>query len=153
MYLYHIQCIQHLEPADKCTWLELCHWINSNPHMIRNILFTDEPHFTRDGVNNTRISHLWDRDNPHGTVKSNYQHLFAINMWCGVIGDQIIGPCIFPQHLTGDIYTNFLQDELPALSKNVPLQTWQQMYYQQDAALPHCSQVIRQYLNHKFPDH
>jgi len=71
----------------------------------------------------------------------------------GVIGDQIIGPCIFPQHLTGDIYTNFLQDELPALSKNAPLQTRQQMYYQQDAAQPHCSQVIRQYLNHKLPNH
>jgi hypothetical protein len=91
--------------------------------MICNILFTDEAHFTHDGVNNTRISHLWDRDNPYGTVKSNYQHLFAINMWCGVIGDQIIGPYIFPQHLTGDIHTNFLQDELLALSKNVPLQT------------------------------
>ena len=36
--------------------------------MIRNILFTDEAHFTRDGVNNTRNSHLWGRENPHGTV-------------------------------------------------------------------------------------
>jgi len=26
------------------------------------------------------------------------------------------------------------------------------MYYQQDGAPPHCSQVIRQYLNHKFPN-
>jgi hypothetical protein len=54
-------------------------------------------------------SHLWDCDNPHATVKSNYQHLFALNMWCGVTGDQIIGPYIFSQHLTGDIYTNYLQ--------------------------------------------
>ena len=89
MNLYHNQCIQHLEPADKCSRMELCHWINSNPHMILNILFTDEAHFTRDGVNNRRNSHLWDRDNPHGTVKSNYQHLFATYMWCGVTGDQI----------------------------------------------------------------
>jgi len=61
---YHIQRIQHLEPTDMCSQLELCRWINSNPHMIRNILFTDEAHFTRDGVNNTNNSHLWDRDNP-----------------------------------------------------------------------------------------
>ena len=129
MYLYHINNIQHLEPADKCSQLELCHWINSNPHMICNILFTNEAHFTCNGVNNTRNSHLWDRDNPCGTVESNYQHLFAINMWCGVIGDQIIGPYIFLQHLTGDIYTKFLQDELTALSENVPLQTQWQIYY------------------------
>jgi hypothetical protein len=47
MYPYHIQRIQHLEPADMCSRLELCHWTNSNSHMNRNILFTDEAHFTR----------------------------------------------------------------------------------------------------------
>ena len=60
-------------------------------------------YFTHDGVNNTRSSHLWDRDNPHGTVKSNYQHLFAVNVWCDVTGDQLIGPYILMQSLIGDI--------------------------------------------------
>jgi len=86
-----------------CSRLELCRWINSNTNNIRNILFTDEVHFTRDEVNNTRSFHLWDLDNPHGTVESNYQH--------------------FPQRLIGDIYANILQDELPTLLENVPLQT------------------------------
>jgi len=106
-----------------CSHLELCHWINSNSHMIHNILFTDEAHFTRDIVNKTRNSQLWDRDNPHGTDESNYQHHFSINVWCGVIGDQLIALYIFPQCLTGDIYANFLEDKLPALLENVPLQT------------------------------
>jgi len=85
--------------------------------MIRNISFTDEAHFTHNEVNNARNSNLWNRDNPHGTVESNYQHRFSVKVWCGVIG-----PYIFPR-LSGDIYTNFLQDELPALLENVPLQT------------------------------
>ena len=96
--------------------------------MIRNILFTDEAHFTRDGINNARNPHLLDRDNPHGTVDSNYQHRFSVNVWCGVIGDQQIGPYIFPQRLTGDIYANIVQDELPTLLDNAPLQTRQQIY-------------------------
>jgi hypothetical protein len=83
--------------------------------MIHNILFTNEAYFTHDGVNNTRNSHLWDHDNPHGTVDNNYQHSFSVNMWCGVIGDQLIGPKNFPAFLTGDIYTTILQVELPAL--------------------------------------
>jgi hypothetical protein len=91
--------------------------------MIHNIVFTDEAHFTHDGVNNTRNSHLWGRDNPHRTVESKYQNRFSVNVWCCVIGDQLIGPYIFPQHLTGGTYANFLQDELPALLENVPLQT------------------------------
>jgi len=70
-----------------CSQLELCLWINYNSHMIHNILFTSEAHFTHDGDNNTRISHLWDHDNPHGTVESNYLHRFSVNVWCGVIGD------------------------------------------------------------------
>jgi len=58
-------------------------------------------HFTHDVVNSTRNSHLWDRDNPHETVESNYPHSFSLNMWCGVIGDQLskypnngIDPCL-----------------------------------------------------------
>jgi len=54
--------------------------------------------------------------------------------------------------VTGDTYANLLQDELPALLQNVPLQTRRQMYYQHDIVPPHLSQVIRQYLNHKFPN-
>ena len=73
-------------------------------------------------------------------------------MWSGVIGDKLTGPYIFPQRLTGDIYANFMQDEVPALVENVPVQTRRQMYYQHDGATPHFSQVIRQYLNHKFPN-
>jgi hypothetical protein len=64
--------------------------------------------------------------------------------------NQLSGPYIFPQHLTGGIYANVLQDELPALLENVPLQTRRQKYYQHDGAPPHFSQVVRQYLNHKF---
>jgi len=74
-------------------------------------------------------------------------------MWCGVIGDQLIGPYIFPHCLTGDIYANILQDELPALLENVPLQKRQQMCYQHDRAPPHFSEVIRHYLNNKFRNH
>jgi len=73
-------------------------------------------------------------------------------VWSGVIGDQLTGPYIFPQRLIGDIYANFLQDKLPALLDNVPLQIRRQIYYQHDGAQPHFSQVVRQYLDHKFPN-
>ena len=49
------------------------------------------------------------------------QHPFSVDVWCGVIGDQHIGPNFFPQRLAGDIYANFLHHELPALLENVPL--------------------------------
>jgi hypothetical protein len=112
--------------------------------MIHNILFTNEAHFICNGINNTRDSHLWDRENSTGTLESNYEHHFAVNMWCSFIFGHLIGPCIFPQRLRGD--TNSLQHELPALLENVRLQTQCQMY-RHDRVPPHFSQVIRQGLN------
>ena len=39
-----------------------------------------------------------------------------------------------------------------ALLENVPQQTRRQMYYQHDGVPPYFSQVVRQYLNNKFPN-
>jgi hypothetical protein len=71
--------------ADMCSRLEMCLWINYNPILFVTFFFAEEARFTRYGVNNTRNSRLWDRDNPHGTVESNYQQRFSANVWCGVV--------------------------------------------------------------------
>jgi phosphosulfolactate synthase (CoM biosynthesis protein A) len=39
MYPYHIKRIQHLEPSDMCSRLELCRWIHSNPQKVRFVTF------------------------------------------------------------------------------------------------------------------
>jgi len=61
-------------------------------------------------------------DTPHVTAESNFQH-------CLSIIDQLTGPFIFPQYLTGDIYAGFLQNELPDLLENVHLWTCLRIYY------------------------
>jgi hypothetical protein len=58
----------------------------------------------------------------HGSVESSSQQRFSLYVWCGVFGVEIIGPYIFLQNLTGDIYADVLQHELSALLENVPLQ-------------------------------
>jgi len=80
LHPFYIQRIQYLEPADVGSRLDFCHWINSNPHMIRNIFFNDETHFTRDGVNNIRNSRLLYHDHLHTIFESNYQHSFSVNV-------------------------------------------------------------------------
>ena len=41
-------------------------------------------------------------------------------MWCAVLDDQLIGPFIL-EGLTGEAYLRFLQEELPQLLEDVPL--------------------------------
>ena len=87
------------------------------PKLIGQAVFCSNKEYTIDhrpslGLSNlywcfTRNSHVWDRDNLHGTVERKYQHPFSINVWYGFIDDQLIGRYIFPYRLTGDIYSNF----------------------------------------------
>ena len=100
--------IPELILSQKCNTLDVHMGPIFSGYWFRNS-WSVAAHFTRDGVDNTRNSHLWDSDNPNGTVESNYQHLFALNLWCGVINDHLISPYVLPQRLTGDIYANFLQ--------------------------------------------
>jgi hypothetical protein len=41
---------------------------------------------------------------PRPTMETNFQHRFSINLWCGVLHDQLIGPFVFPGRLTGAVY-------------------------------------------------
>jgi len=71
---------------------------------------------------------------------------------CGVIGDQLIGPYIFLQLLTGDIYAksfarwtaNTFRECSSTNTTTDILPTWRRA--------PHFSQVVKQRLNHKFPN-
>jgi len=114
-------------------------------------MFTDEAQFNRDGVNNTHSSHVWADENPHATVESNFQQRFSVNVWCAVLDDQLIGPFILDGRLTGEAYLRFLQEELPQLLEDVPLDKRSRMFFQNDGAAPHSSRGVTNFLNYRLP--
>jgi len=121
MYPYHVQRVQHLGPGDFAERLDFCKWLNGSRQLHRYILFTDEAQFSHDSVNNTHNSHVWADENPHATVESNFQLRFSVNEWCAVLEDQLIGLLILEGRLRGEAYLRFLQEELPQLMEEVPL--------------------------------
>ena len=128
MYPYHVQRV-HLRPGDFAERLNFCKWLNGRRQLHRYIMFTDEAQFTRDGVNNTHNSRVW----------------------CAVWDDQLIGPFILEGRLTGEAYLRFLQEELPRLLDDVPLNKRDRMYFQHEGAPPHSSSEVRKFLNYRFP--
>src|SRR5215469_7471821 len=152
LYPYHDQRVQHLEPGDHAQRMDLCHWIKAHPELLSVILLSYEASFTRDGVNNLRNVHMWSHDNPHETSVTNFQRRFTVNVWCGVLGNKLIGTFVFDNNLTGNAYEVFLRNELPGLLEDIPLMIRSQMYFQHDGAPPHYTRHVRDYLNGSFPN-
>jgi len=143
--------VQHLGPGDFAKRLEFCKWLNGSRQLHRYILFTDEAQFNRDGIDNTHNSHVWADENPHATVETNFQLRFSVNVWCVVLDDQLICRFFLEGRLTGEAYLRFLQEELPRLLEDVPLNKRGRMYFQHDGAPPYSSCEVTNFLNYRFP--
>jgi hypothetical protein len=73
-----VTCILCMDLQRKCT--------------LSVILFTDEASFTQDGINNSRNVQTRTHENPRETRVTNFQRRFSVNVWCGVLGEKLIGP-------------------------------------------------------------
>lgn len=156
LYPYHLQKVQGLSENDFeprrafCTWLlEAC---AANPLFLPSVLFTDEAGFTRNGIVNFHNSHRWHEENPHGIFQSRHQQQFSINVWAGITNDFLIGPFVLPQRLSGQNYRYFLEEDLPGLLDDVPLDVRQRMWFMHDGAPAHFSLIARDFLNAVFPE-
>ncbi|EZA55092.1 hypothetical protein X777_05364 [Ooceraea biroi] len=65
--------------------------------------------------------HYWAEDNPHWLRQVQHQHPWTVNVWCGIIGNHIIGPFFIEGTLNEQKYANFLRHELQILLHDVPL--------------------------------
>jgi hypothetical protein len=52
---------------------------------LQNIPWTDEAHFTLDGVFSTHMSHQLSWDDPHSIRERGYQFHFYISFWPGIV--------------------------------------------------------------------
>jgi hypothetical protein len=59
-----------------------------NPNFARNILFTEECSFSREGMYNTHNWHLWADENPN--IIRGSQEKFSTNVCAGIIDDRLV---------------------------------------------------------------
>ncbi|CAG9840654.1 unnamed protein product [Diabrotica balteata] len=74
-------------------------------------MFTDEATFTRREVFNWRNSDYWEEENPHAIKARHFQHEFKLNIWCGIIGDQLLGPMDYDLEDPGNAPQNYQQPQ------------------------------------------
>ncbi|KAL4148262.1 hypothetical protein QTP88_002542 [Uroleucon formosanum] len=91
--------------------------------VLQSILWTDESTFTREGVFNVHNSHHYAQENPRLVRQQRFQRRFSINVWMGIIDGVLIGPLLgLPRTVGGNTYLHFLQNELPGLLEELPLE-------------------------------
>ena len=126
--------------------------VKAHPELLSVILFTDVASFTRDGINNLLNVDTWSHRNPNVTCVTHLQRRFSVNVWCGVLGNKLIGPFVFDNNLTGNTYEAFLRHELPGLLEDIALMIRSQMYFQHDGAPSHYTRHVMEFLNESFPN-
>ncbi|XP_011864749.1 PREDICTED: uncharacterized protein LOC105560328 [Vollenhovia emeryi] len=155
LHPFHVRPVQELTPKDHGCRREYCRWLLhktvDDPDFLNHVLWTDEADFTRDGIMNLHNLHVWSDQNPRATRISSYQHQFNVNVWAGIVGGSLIGPYVLPDRIGGAQYLQFLQDTLHTLLEDVPLNTRQHMWYQQDGAPAHFALPVRRWLDEHYP--
>lgn len=153
---YHLVLHQSLSEQDFDYRLNHCHWmlgmLNENRQFLSQILWTDEATFNSNGKVNIHNMHYWSEQNPHWLREVQHQGRWSVNVWCGILGGSIIGPFFFNQPLNGNVFLDFLQNHLPILLEDVPLETRRNMFLQLDGCPAHFAVNVRQYLNEMFPN-
>ena len=79
--------------------------------ILPNFLVTNVAPFTGDAITNTRNLYSLAQENPQQETQCHFQH-FSVNMLCGVLGTNLIGPCIIMLHVTALYYSDCQENEL-----------------------------------------
>jgi len=116
------------------------------------ILFSDEYTFKSDGSVNIWNSRYWAQIKPHWLREIYHQTVWKANVWCGIIGSQIVGPAFSDENLNDARYSVLIVTDLPVLLENLPLQLRLNMWFQQDAYTSHTLRLARAVLNAMFPN-
>lgn len=155
LHPFHIQLHQELINDDFLQRVTFCQWaqrkINNEQTFFEFVMFGDEATFHRNGALNRHNFHYYSTTNPHYIV-THSQTRWSLNVWGGVLGEYVIGPYFFERRVTGEVYLDFLENRLPELLENVPLNIRQRMWYLHDGAPVHHTQPISNYLNTNFPE-
>jgi len=109
-------------------------------HQINNeflslILFIEEASFAN--VLQTCIICITDRTRIRRLREVDRQRQWSVNVWCGIIGDKLIGPYFINGRLNNIKYDNFIRNDLEILLEDVQLNICQVIWYQHDGCPAH----------------
>lgn len=153
---YKIHVCQALHLGDNAKRIQWCNWllgkVRVDANFLSKVLWTDECKFTNSGMFNRHNAHYWSSENPRQYRETRPQVRFGINIWIGMLGENLIGPYIYEENLTAERYERFLRTQLMDYLEDIPLNQLREIWWHQDGAPAHTSREARIALNELFPN-
>ncbi len=121
---------------------------NVCPGLLNIIFFFfNEVWFLLSRYVNSQNNHYWAADNPHVHLEAPL-HPKKINIWCDLSGIKIIGPFFFTTTITGEVYSNIIEQFVVLLEETVHY-----FWFQRDNACSHVTRDTMAVLKSFFNDH
>lgn len=155
---YGVKLTQELSEADYEKRLDFCELMEiktRDPDFLKKVCFSDESTFHLNGYVNRHNCRYWCEENPHEHREAHTQKPQKLNVWAGILGNEVIGPFEIDGNLDGPKYILLLHHHIvPAMQasanrQNIP---WGEVIFQQDGAPAHYARLVRDYLNIVFPN-
>lgn len=152
---YKMQNTQEIFPDDHIRRMEFCESIREkidrNNEFARHILFTDESSFSLLGRHNPSVVRYWSRENKHFSVPLRTQYPQKVNVWAGILGDNIVGPFFIDGTLNAERYLHLLQNSVVPAVRNLDV-NFEEIWLQQDGCPAHNARPVQDYLSQTFPE-
>lgn len=155
---YGVKLTQELRESDYGRRLDFCELMETftrDPNFLKRICFSDESTFHLTGYVNRHNCRYWCQENPNERREAHTQRPKKMNVWAGILGNEVIGPFFIDGNLDGPKYIILLHNHIvPAMQvsaarQNIP---WADVYFQQDGAPAHFARLVRDYLDLVFPN-
>lgn len=149
---YKLQVLHQLSPEDFAQRVSFAsdelERIESDPSRLYRIAFSDESHFSVDGVVNRHNCRYWSAARPTWTQQQPL-HSARTTVWAAIWAGGCIGPFFFDDSVTGDSYLAMLETFFWPQVIQLGLST--DLVFMQDGAPPHWKKEVRQWLDQHFP--
>ncbi|KAJ8957744.1 hypothetical protein NQ318_017642 [Aromia moschata] len=98
---------------------QMMQMIDDNTLQTENVLFSDESTFTLHDHVTLQNCRYWSRENLHWMRELHTQNPEKVNVWAGIIGENIIGSFFIDGNLNGETYLALLQNNVVPTMANL----------------------------------
>lgn len=155
MHNYSFTTVQALREGDDLRRIDYCERFlvqsQEDPHFPQKIIWTDESKFSREGIINRKNWHYWAAENPHWKREANFQDGFSFNVFA-ILMDNRVRYTVYDENLTSEKYIQILRENVTDFLDELPLNVYNNCWYQMDGAPAHSSRDVYLELTRMFQD-